>query len=330
MIGWLIRAILAAWVLSAPCAIAHEIRPAYLQIDQTDTHAFDVLWKVPSRGNNVLDIQPQFDAGFRLARAGVKALLDGFVVYRYRLTGETELAGSSVTIRGLGQTTIDVLANVRLLDGESHTFLLHPNANSTVIPHSATTWGVLSTYAVLGVEHILFGIDHLLFVLALIMLTKGFGRLVKTITAFTVAHSITLSVAVLGFVDMPGPPVEAAIALSIVFLALEVLRVQNREKTLTGEKPWLVAFAFGLLHGLGFAGALSEIGLPQTDIPLALASFNIGVELGQLAFVCGVLVTIRALNVILEWPRVVMKIPAYTIGTISTFWVIDRVWAFAA
>jgi hypothetical protein len=122
-------------------------------------------------------------------------------------------------------------------------------------------------------------------------------------------------VAVLGFVDMPGPPVEAAIALSIVFLALEILRVQNGEKTLTGEKPWLVAFAFGLLNGLGFAGALSEIGLPQTDIPLALASFNIGVELGQLAFVCVVLVTIRALNLILEWPRTVMKVPAYAIGT---------------
>jgi hydrogenase/urease accessory protein HupE len=330
MIGWLVRAILVAWVLGAPSAIAHEIRPAYLQIDQTDTHAFDVLWKVPSRANTVLDIQPQFDPGFRLTKAGTEALLDGFVVYRYRLTGEKGLAGSRVTIRDLGQTTIDVLANVRLLDGENHNFLLHPNAHSTVIPQSATQWSVLSTYTVLGVEHMLFGIDHLLFVLALVMLTKGFGRLVKTITAFTVAHSITLSMAVLGFVDMPGPPVEAAIALSIVFLALEILRFQNGEKTLTGEKPWLVAFAFGLLHGLGFAGALSDIGLPQTEIPLALASFNIGVELGQLAFVCGVLVTIRALNVVLEWPRAVVKIPAYAIGTISTFWVIDRVWAFAA
>jgi hydrogenase/urease accessory protein HupE len=330
MIGWLVRAILAAWFLAAPCAVAHEIRPAYLQIDQTDTHAFDVLWKVPSRGNTVLDIQPEFDAGFHLTKAGMEALLDGFVVYRYRLTGEKELAGSKVTIRDLGQTTIDVLANIRLLGGESHTFFLHPNANSTVIPSTATTWGVLSTYTLLGVEHILFGIDHLLFVLALVMLTKGFGRLVKTITAFTVAHSITLSLAVLGFVQMPGPPVEAAIALSIVFLALEILRVQNGEKTLTGAKPWLVAFAFGLLHGLGFAGALSDIGLPQTDIPLALASFNIGVELGQLAFVCGVLVTIRALNIVLEWPRAVMRIPAYAIGTISTFWVIDRIWAFAA
>ena len=334
MTVWIARALTLLWLAYASSAVAHEIRPAYLQVDESAAGSYDVLWKVPSRGGTVLDVQPQFDPALTLTEAGEAALLDGFVVYRYRLTGGKHLPGTELKIRNLPRTTVDVLANVNLLDGAKHTFLLHPKTNVVNIPESASTWSVMSTYARLGVEHILLGIDHLLFVLALIIITNGFISVVKTITAFTIAHSITLSLATLGYVHVPGPPVEATIALSIVFLAVEILRNLEGKETLTGRKPWLVAFTFGLLHGLGFAGALSEIGLPQTEIPLALASFNIGVELGQLAFVCLVLLTVRALNVTLnlkqDWAFATRKVPAYAIGAVSAFWVIDRIWAFAA
>jgi hydrogenase/urease accessory protein HupE len=324
-IAW--RVVLAC-VLCPAWAWAHEIRPAYLQIDETAPAVYEVLWKVPSTGATVLDIGPEFDRGFTLTGGG-EALLDGFVVYRYRLTGTKGLPGTRLTIRNLPHTTIDVLAELRLLDGQRYTFLFHPTSNEVVLPVSPAKWNVVATYARLGIEHILLGADHLLFVLALILLARGFRRIVKTITAFTVAHSITLSLAALGYVNVPGPPVEATIALSILFLALEILRSLEGETTLTGRNPWLVAFTFGLLHGLGFAGALSRIGLPQKEIPLALACFNVGVELGQLAFVVAVLLLIRALRAKGEWPVAARKFVPYAIGAVSAFWVIERNWAFA-
>jgi hydrogenase/urease accessory protein HupE len=180
----------------------------------------------------------------------------------------------------------------------------------------------------LGIEHILLGIDHLLFVLALIMITKGKWRILKTITAFTLAHSITLSLAALGIVNFPGPPVEAVIALSIVFLASEIIRNFNGQQTLTSKKPWIVAFTFGLLHGFGFAGALADIGLPQTEIPLALAFFNIGVELGQIIFVIAMLLVIYLLQLKKEWPTYLKKIPPYAIGSLAAYWMIERVAGF--
>jgi hydrogenase/urease accessory protein HupE len=334
MSGRFLMAIVLAWLGWASSAHGHEIRPAYLQIDATGRGSYDVLWKVPSRGGTVLDIQPQFDPAFILAEAGEPALLEGFVVYRYRLTGDHPLQGTEVTIANLPQTTVDVLANVNLSDGAKHTFLIHPKTNAAFIPRSASKWGVASTYAKLGMEHILLGFDHLLFVLALIVLTRGFSRIVKTITAFTLAHSITLTLAALGYVHVPGPPVEATIALSIVFLAMEILRGLEGEQTLTARKPWLIAFTFGLLHGLGFAGALSRIGLPQTEIPLALASFNVGVELGQIAFVAVVLLTFNASKMFLDvqtgWSLAARKVPAYAIGAVSAFWLIERLWGFVA
>jgi hydrogenase/urease accessory protein HupE len=334
MIGRVLMAMVLAWICLASSAFAHEIRPAYLQIDATDSGSYDVIWKVPSRDGTVLDIQPKFDPAFTLTETGEVALLEGFAVYRYRLTGEKELPGTKIAIVNLPQTTVDVLANVNLRDGTKHTFLMHPKTNAAAIPRSASKWNVAVIYARLGMEHILLGFDHLLFVLALIILAKSFGRIVKTVTAFTVAHSITLSLAVLGYVHVPGTPVEATIALSIVFLAMEILRAIDGKETLTGRRPWLVAFAFGLLHGLGFAGALSRIGLPQMEIPLALASFNIGVELGQIAFVAvvflGITILKRILDVQRDWPIAVRKIPAYAIGAVSAFWLIDRLSGFAA
>jgi hypothetical protein len=180
-------------------------------------------------------------------------------------------------------------------------------------------------YLGLGIEHILLGVDHLLFVFALLLIVRGPWMLVKTITAFTLAHSITLALATLGVVHVPARPVDAAIALSIVFLAAEILHARQGRPGLTARKPWVVAFAFGLLHGLGFAAALTQLGLPQSEIPLALLFFNVGVEIGQLMFV-GVFLALgwalRQLQV--TWPRWSESVPAYAIGTIAAFWLIER------
>jgi hydrogenase/urease accessory protein HupE len=267
------------------------------------------------------------------------------------------LGGRVLGVNGLSATDTDVLVRVAYLDGTSFTHRLVPTAPSVRFPERAGAGAVAWTYFVLGVEHILFGIDHLLFVFALLLLVRGVGRLVATITAFTAAHSITLGAASLGFVSMPSAPVEAVIALSILFLATELARVGRvaapvsgidgtqrhglrhaaggaphtaagvaaARADLTQRFPWLVAFSFGLLHGFGFAGALSEVGLPQHAIPLALLFFNVGVEIGQLVFVAAVLAvgwTWRQSRVPAPggWPRLV----AYAIGSVAAFWAIER------
>lgn len=328
MINKLIRLLILLWLSCLVQVWAHEIRPAYLQINQTAQNQYDILWKVPSKGETVLDIQPEFSPMFHLSRSANDTVLEGFVIFRYQLTGNQLLQGTALNIRNLPLTTIDVLVNIHLLDGQKYTFLIQPSQSQIEIPERPTKWNVAKTYTLLGIEHILLGFDHLLFVLALIILTKGAMRIVKTITAFTIAHSITLGMASLGYVHVPGPPVEAVIALSIMFLALEILRGLNGQVTLTASKPWLVAFTFGLLHGFGFAGALAEIGLPQSEIPLALACFNIGVELGQLAFVGLMLCVIYLLHLKRDWPVWLQKVPPYAIGTISAFWVIERIAGF--
>lgn len=311
--------------LSAP---AHEIRPAYLQIIQVDEFTYEVYWKVPSMGDAVPKIQPVFPESFTLEATKPPNQIPGSVIYYFQMNADEELQGQRIFIQGLNKTLIDVLVTVAYLDGEKATLLLQADKDSGILPGKTKVSDVIQTYTVLGIEHILLGIDHLLFVLALIMITKGKWRILKTITSFTLAHSITLSLAALGIVKFPGPPVEAVIALSIVFLAMEILKNLKGEATLTSKKPWIVAFTFGLLHGFGFAGALSEIGLPQTEIPLALAFFNIGVELGQIIFVVVMLLLIYLLNFKKQWPVSLKKVPAYAIGSVAAFWMIQRVVGF--
>jgi hydrogenase/urease accessory protein HupE len=307
---------------------AHEIRPAYLQIVQTSETSYNVFWKVPSMGDGVPKISPVFPHFFSMEILNSPNQIPGSVIYSYKISSEELLQGKILTIDGLNKTLIDVLVNITYLNGEKVTFMLQPNKDSGVIPGKSSTYDVIKTYSKLGVEHILLGIDHLLFVLALIIITSGKWRILKTITAFTLAHSITLSLAALGYVNFPTPPVEAVIALSIVFLAVEIIKNLNGGKTLTSQKPWLVAFTFGLLHGFGFAGALANIGLPQQDIPWALAFFNVGVEIGQIAFVLVVLVFIKLLSYKKNWPIFVKKIPAYAIGSMAAFWLIERMVRF--
>ena len=217
------------------------------------------------------------------------------------------------------------------LDGSEVEQLLLNTAGRIVVPlaelqaGSGSFFSAAKRYTTLGVEHILLGFDHLLFILALLLLVSTTWTLVKTITAFTVAHSITLGLATLGFIYVPTLPVEAAIALSIVFLCAEIVHVQQGKAGLTYRYPWMVAFMFGLLHGLGFAGALSAVGIPRGEIPVALLFFNIGVEIGQLLFVFGVLVGVWLLRRLrLEQQQWVRVMPAYLIGTLATYWFVER------
>jgi len=246
----------------------------------------------------------------------------GAEIRRWTIRVPHGIEGWNVTVHGLSATMVDVLVRIAFKDGRVVSRMLRPDAPSFVFTKE-TVGPAASGYFVLGVEHILFGIDHLLFVLALVLIVRSVGLLIKTITAFTIAHSITLALATLGVVHIPSAPVEAVIALSIVFVASEILRSRRGERGLTDHAPWLVAGTFGLLHGFGFAGGLSQVGLPANDIPLALLFFNLGVEAGQLAFVIaalGVIALLRRAH-LPEWAP---YLPPYAIGSVAMFWVIER------
>jgi len=307
---------------------AHEVRPGYLQLKQIDQQTYEMFWKVPSIGDAAPKLRVVLPGNPEITQIGRPQFSGTFIVFNYHVKFKGPLSGQTLFIEGLKKTLIDVLVRIEYLTGEEVVFMLQPDKDQMVVPGRTTTWDVIKTYTYLGMIHIWMGIDHLLFVLALMIITLGFKKILKTITAFTVAHSITLSLSILGYASLPGPPVEAVIALSIVFLAVEILRIQEGKQTLTSRKPWLVAFVFGLLHGFGFAGALTDVGLPQTEIPLALAFFNVGVEIGQIAFVIVVLMALWALRK-LNWKKgSYQKIAPYAIGSVAAFWVVERVVGF--
>ena len=238
-----------------------------------------------------------------------------------------------IHIDGLERTSTDVLVRFDFADGATEAHRLTPGDPSFTVPTQPSRLEVVRTYLLLGIEHILSGIDHLVFVLALLILVKGVRRLIFTVTAFTIAHSLTLAGATLGYVQMPGPPIEATIALSIMFVAAEIIHSRRGRPGLTEKYPWVVAFTFGLLHGFGFAGALAQIGLPQTSIPVALLFFNVGVEIGQLLFIASVFTIIalaRRITRRINIPRPAWSwaVPPYAIGSLAVFWVIQRIAAF--
>ncbi|ABI39023.1 hypothetical protein Shewmr4_1950 [Shewanella sp. MR-4] len=272
----------------------------------------------------VQNIRPVFDNRFNLTPLPGESIVNGFVLFRYRLSGENGLGGSSVTIDNLDRTTMDALINVSMLDGSRYSLLLKPRENSVVIPEVQTGWQLVYSYTRLGVEHILEGWDHLAFVAALMLIVSGWPMLFKTITAFTLAHSITLALATLEYLTLPPPPVEALIALSIVFIASEAVHLRQGRQTLASRWPWILAFTFGLLHGFGFAGALKEIGLPQSDVPMALLFFNVGVELGQLMFISAILALVSLYRKVARVPKRAPIFTAYCLGALATFWLIER------
>jgi hydrogenase/urease accessory protein HupE len=307
-------------------AQAHEMRPAYLEIRETAANQYSVLWKVPAAGDKRLGLYVKMPEACQAAAEPVATITGGAYYERWSVTCAGGLKGREIAIEGLRSTLTDVLARISYANDTSQVSRLTPEAPTLVVTGSPSALDVARTYFVLGVDHILAGLDHLLFVFALMLLIRDPWMLVKTITAFTVAHSITLAGAALGLLSLPQKPVEAVIALSIAFVARELLSMKPGERRLSEAYPWVVAFAFGLLHGFGFAGALKEIGLPQTDVPLALLMFNLGVEAGQLFFVALLVVAYRALQAIAKVPlERARAVAAYGIGVVATFWLVSRV-----
>jgi hydrogenase/urease accessory protein HupE len=248
----------------------------------------------------------------------------------YSIGCDKPLSGDNITIEGLENTKTDLLLRLEFLDKTSQSQLLRADKNSYTVLASASKMQVVKTYTWLGITHILLGFDHLLFVFTLLLLVNSLRKLLWTITAFTLAHSITLAGASLGYLYLPQKPVEAMIALSILFLSVEILHEQRGKVGITSRYPWVISFSFGLLHGFGFAGALAEIGLPQQAITLALIFFNVGVEIGQLMFVATVVLVGLLLQRLID-PSLMAKVEkfvVYSIGGLSAFWVFERISAF--
>jgi hypothetical protein len=335
MIGLLTRLLVLFVMLPgvAAEADADELRPAYLQLRQVDAVTYDVLWKVPALDETTtLRVRPVLPEGARSLTPMRTSFASGAAVQRWRVQVEGGFAGKAIAFPDLASSRIDVLVRVERSDGTVQLGRVLPLAPAFVVSESPSAFEVVRTYTVLGIEHILMGIDHLLFVLALLILVVGARRLIGTISAFTIAHSFTLCAATLGWINVPGPPVEAAIALSIVFVAGEIVHARQGRAGLTQRFPWIVAFSFGLLHGLGFASALAEVGLPQLSIPIALLFFNVGVEIGQLVFIGAVFLAL-AMGRALPLPRRappgwLWRVPAYAIGGLASFWLVERVAAF--
>ncbi len=323
----LLQLLAAVAALAVHDARAHESRPAYLEITETGPDRYDVLWRTPVLSGMRLPVALELPTQARnVTAASVREFPDS-IVERRLIEVEGGLAGKRIEFAGLQATITDILARVQLRDGAYSTTLVHPSRPWLEIASSQGPLSVFATYLTHGVQHILLGYDHLLFVLALMLIVRGTRVLLWTITAFTIAHSITLALATLGVVRVQGPPVEAAIALSILLLAGEIFRVRRGRPSLTAQWPWVVAFAFGLLHGFGFAGALTAVGLPKNDVPLALFAFNVGVELGQLLFIAvtlGLIALVKRLP--LPRPLALHALPAatYVIGTLAAFWFVER------
>lgn len=316
------------WCL-AVSAHADIFRPAYLEPREVGSDSYDVMWKVPAQGDMRLAVQVRFPPDTTQLTSPQGLFVDGAYVERWKISRNGGLTGQTLSIDGIANGVTDVIVRAERQDGTSQVERLLPNDPQFIVKSATTTTMVAWSYLLLGIEHILGGIDHLLFVLALLIIVRGGKRIFATISAFTVAHSITLVLATLGVVHVPGPPVEAMIALSIVFIAAEIVNGLQGKPGLTARAPWVVAFSFGLLHGFGFAGALAEVGLPQKAIPIALLMFNLGVEIGQLIFVVCAVATRTALNRLPMFKQQWMPYVApYAIGTVAMFWVVERIGAF--
>ena len=308
---------------------ADEIRPAFLELTQKSETSYKVLWKKPSQGEakTILKLEPIFPQSAKLK--GVKKIdkTNSAILESYVIEESDTLIGKMITIQGLEATSSDVLVRVHYLDGETEFIRVLPEKPSFSLTHQSGFFNMASTYFTLGVEHILEGYDHLLFVLALLLLVGNIRLLLWTITSFTVAHTITLLLASLDKIHLSSSAVEATIALSIIFVAAEVVYAMRGKEHLSKKYPWFIAFGFGLIHGLGFASALKEIGLPQTEIVPSLIFFNVGVEVGQLIFISFVFVCIWIGRRFFEMYVYSVKMAmAYAIGITATLWFLERLY----
>lgn len=311
-------------------ACAHEVRPAFLEITARADGKADVTWKQPSIGMLVVPLRPRISGGLIDGKASRVESATNFEIRHWDGVdiGTNGLNGREVRVDGLDQTITDTLVLIHLANGDEESRVLTPGEPTMTI--DAHAGAAVPAYLVLGIEHILTGIDHLLFVFGLLLLSSGWRQLLRTITAFTIAHSITLALTALHVMALDPALVEAMVAWSILFLAVELVRKQRGADGLTQRQPWLVAFGFGLLHGAAFAGALKQIGLPQGNIPASLFLFNVGVEIGQLLFVAAVMAALWGLKR-LRWPaatpRIAWTAASYAIGSFSFFWFLERLHA---
>jgi len=305
---------------------AHTSLPGYLALQETAPGSFDLTWKVPTAEGPPPAIYPVLPPTCTITKPLVAEQAPGAIIERGSVQcGPGGVEGAAIAISGLNVTILDVLVRITFADGSTVQHMLKPLETSFIVhkdgKNRIDAWG----YITLGVSHILYGIDHLLFVLGLLLIVRSLGPLLRTITAFTIAHTITLGLAVFGVVHIATTPVEAVIALSIVFLAVELAQNYRGKEGLTYRQPWIVAFAFGLLHGFGFAGTLSRLGIPAADIPQSLLFFNLGVEAGQLAFVAVFLAFVYSLRSLeIRWPAWTQRVPAYAMGSVATFWFLQR------
>lgn len=327
--AFLVALLLVSAIPWVQTAVAHEVRPAYLQIEEISLNRFNILWKQPSQGDFVLRLEPRLSNGILDTPPDVQHLANGFMIRRWnnRQIDRTSLDGATLKIAGLERTLTDALINIQFANGHQIQRIVKPIDPQLTIHLSQSGTLAVPAYLTLGIEHILTGFDHLAFVLGMVLLVTGRWRILTTITAFTLAHSITLAIAALGYVQFNVPLIESLVALSIVFVAVELVRSWRGHTSLTTRYPWLIAFSFGLLHGFAFAGSLADIGLPSHNVPAALLLFNLGVEIGQLMFVGAVL----GLSVIFR-RRTQTKVAgygrwavAYGVGMLASYWMIERI-----
>ncbi|WP_447983193.1 HupE/UreJ family protein [Nitrospira sp. Nam74] len=306
-----------------PDVSAHPLDPALLEVWES-SGMLEVLWRQPLRQRAGASVQPVLPAVCRPLSTPAASVMGSTVTARWRLDcGASQLVGAQIGVEGLAERQMEALVRVHLADGRLLQRVLRGDSQRFTVPQRSSLLEVARDYLVLGVEHILTGGDHLLFVLGLVLLVLGTRELLWTVTAFTVGHSVTLAAATLGFVRIPPAPVEVLIALSIVFVGVELAR--QGERRAGWSCPWMMAGSFGLLHGFGFAGALAQIGLPANEIPLALLTFNVGIELGQVIFVIVILLVKATLRVPVRLPEVVTMVPAYVIGSVAACWCLERI-----
>jgi len=322
-------AALAVLALAAPVA-AHPLAPSLFEVREVGAGRVEVAWKTPLLQPVGADLRPELPPDCRRVDEPVASRdLTGVTLHWSAACREQGLLGERLWVRGLERTGTAALVRVELRDGRTVQAVLSGRDASLVVPLRQTAGAVALDYIVLGVEHILSGLDHLLFVLGLVLLVHERRRLLGTVTAFTVGHSVTLSLAVLGFVDFPTRLIELGISLSILVLAAELSRPAAAGESRLRRRPWGLVFGFGLLHGLGFAGALAEVGLPPQEIPLSLFSFNLGIEVGQLIFIGAVLMLRAAIrSAAMRTPQWLAAAPSYGIGSLAAYWCFERLAAF--
>ncbi|MEZ5710366.1 MAG: HupE/UreJ family protein [Blastomonas sp.] len=313
-------AVLLAW---PHAAIAHEVKPALLELTETEPGEHDVLWKQPVTDGRRLRLTPVLPSQCRKTGETSTEYDAQYALERWHV--QCDLKSGEIRIDGLDRSLTDVFA--RLVDhkGDTRARLIRPDAQAWQLDEPESESASTASYLRIGIDHMIFGPDHLLFVAGLTLLV-AVRRLLWVITSFTLAHSITLALTALGWVRIPGEPVEVLIAISIVLLAVEVVRKKRGQPSLAARKPWLIAFVIGLVHGLGFAGALAEIGLPKGEELFALLLFNVGLEIGQVMFVALFLTILWLIGRIgirhrnrLEWVAI------YVIGAIGSYWSIERI-----